>query len=179
MNLFEIIKKNASVMAALIGIIASLISAIILFTTGKLTSIKIGDLQIEAPSPPLSVAVPEKIEKELNSIKSQLSNITKLPKDVAITLGINNLRDKVKDLEKQINTINEAIMQSPEKALNIPMLRKDVNALKLQYENTTKSLEREIRSAYEIIKWVLGTILLGILGIAASVFIAVREKKNA
>ena len=48
-------------------------------------------------------------------------------------------------------------MQSPENALSVPMLRKDVDALKLQNEHTAKSLEREIGSAYEIIKWVLGT----------------------
>ena len=178
MSINVTIRKNASIMAAVIGVVASLIAATILFTMGKVSSIKIGDLQIDAPPPALSVGVPEKVEKELNSIKSQLANITKVPKDVAVALEITNLKDQVKDLESQIKIINEAIMQSPEKALNIPMLRKDVDALKLQYENATKSLEREIGSAYGIIKWVLGTIVFGILGIAASVFIAVREKKS-
>lgn len=173
------IQRNASIMAALIGVITSLIAATILFTTGKVTSIKIGDLRIDAPQPTMSVAVTEEIENEINAIKNQIKSLTIIPKEAAVASEIQVIKVAVKNLEEQINIINKAIIQSPEKALSIPMLRKDVDALKLQNEHTAKSLEREIGSAYEIIKWVLGTIVLGILGISASVFVATREKKNA
>ncbi len=173
------IQRNASIVAMLIGVITSLVVATILFTTGKVTSIKFGDLQIEAPRPAMTIAVTAAVENQINAIKEQIKVLTVIPKESAMASEIQAIKVSIKKLEVQVNVINKAIMQSPEKALSIPMLRKDVDALKLQNEHTAKSLEREIGSAYEIIKWVLGTIVLGILGISASVFVATREKKNS
>jgi len=72
--------------------------------------------------------------------------------------------------------INKAIMQSPEKALEIPILKRDIESLHQQYEGTTQALEREITRAYDTIKWVIGTIILSILGLAGSVILKAKEE---
>ena len=54
-----------------------------------------------------------------------------------------------------------------------------MTSLQAQYENATKSLEREIERAYDTMKWVIGTIVLGILGLAASILLKGRGDNGA
>jgi hypothetical protein len=152
-----------------VSVIASLMAATVLFTTEKISSIKIGDLAIEAVQPKLIGGTPTEITDEISAIKLQQEALSKLPADVPVSSKIEQIELKINAIAKDVEVINKAIMASPEKALKIPLLRRDFTALQQKYENATKALEKDIEQAYDTMRSVIGTIVVGILGIAASV----------
>ena len=94
MDIFELTKKNASVVAALIGVITSLVAATILLTMGKVTSTKIGDFAIEAPRPAITTVATENIEKEISAIKAQIATLTTIPKEVAVASELQSVKKR-------------------------------------------------------------------------------------
>lgn len=164
---------------ALLAAIAALFSGFLTATFDKATKIGIGDVGVQ-------MAIEKKqlysehinaIETEIDSIKKQLEAFNNIPEKSAVSMRLAKLEENVSKLSSEISGLNGVIMQSPQKALEMPMLRRDVTALKAQYESDTRSLQREIERAYDTMKWVMGTIVLGILGLAASIM--VKGKNNA
>lgn len=133
--------------------------------------VKFEGLEIVISDEQITVSNADKIQRDIESLKNQITSITAIPKDLAVSAKLQDIEIKLNDISSQVVTINNAIMQSPEKALEIPMLKRDIVALQNQYKVSTRALEREIGRAYDTIKWVLGTIVFGILGLAASVLL--------
>jgi predicted RNase H-like nuclease (RuvC/YqgF family) len=175
------IKKSwldrAGIGAALLGVSASLIAGIMTFTAGKLTKVEITGIELAMPPKKSTLATQiAKVDNEVSILKTQVAELTAIPESVAVSSKLKELEAKVAAVDEKLGSINKAIMSSPEKALELPMLRRDILALQNQYENGTRSLEREINRAYDTIKWVIGTIVLGVLGLAASVFLRGRKE---
>lgn len=163
--------EKASLWAATVGVVATLVGATSTFFL-QATNIESAGIEFQL-EPTEIVGSPQysDLANELELIKDQFSTITAIPEDTAVASKLAELESRLDKLAQNIKTINKAIMQSPEKALEIPMLKRDVQALQNQYKASTEALEREITRAYDTIKWVIGTIVLGIIGLAASVFL--------
>ena len=163
----------ASFWSAFVGVVMSIMAAMIAFYS--LITIDENSLRFEDINPPISsTASFIELQTKIESINSRLEAISSIPEDVVISAKLAEIEVQLKDLSKQVTVINKAILQSPEKALEIPILKKDIESLQRQYIGTTQALEREMVRAYDTIKWVIGTIILSILGVAASVFLKAK-----
>jgi len=164
--------EKASMWAALGSAIASIIGGVIAFTFEKSVGIDISE-------PRLTVSQKEtpELTKQIEELKNQFAALKSIPTESKIAAQLSEFESKLIILDSEVKVINKAILQSPEKALEIPMLKKDIATLQKQYENSTALLEREMSRAYETVKWVIGTIVLGILGLAASVFLKDEANK--
>ncbi len=171
MSVTKNIWDKASMGAAVLGAVASVIAGMLTFTFDKGAEISISE-----PSLVVSQKYTPELTQKVEDLGKQLAALKSIPKESKISAQLSQFETKLKRLDSEVKVINKAILQSPEKALEIPMLRRDIVSLQKQYESSTKSLEREISRAYDTVKWVIGTIVLGILGIAASVFL--REQSN-
>ncbi len=114
------------------------------------------------------------ITKENLKLQEQLTNLQELlyenslqfdsvqlwaMKKTADTLFIDSLNNKTLiRLENKISMLENIIMESPEKSLSIPLLRKELNMQKLQMESTTKMLEDKIDTVVDLNRWILGLI---------------------
>lgn len=155
--------------AAIISLIAGLVAGLITFTSTKVI-VPPGDVSILFHDQVGQQQI-NKIQNEVSIIKAQVAQLTAVPQSVSVSAKLRELDAKVSSINNKLEAMNKTIMASPEKALEIPMLRRDILALQRQYENATTSLEREITRAYDTIKWVVGTIVLGIIALVASVFL--------
>jgi predicted RNase H-like nuclease (RuvC/YqgF family) len=138
MSVTKSIWDKASMGAAVLGAIASLIAGILTFTLDKFVEIKISESNLivsQRESPELA--------KQVDELKIQLAALKSIPKESKISAQLSEFSSKLNRLDSEVKIINKAIMQSPEKALSIPMLRRDIASLKKQYESSTKSLERD------------------------------------
>lgn len=166
--------ERTSTVAAVIATLSGLIAGALTYT--KLTKIDVGGIRVAIPTP--ESAVSRKIADlvdDVSVLKVQVAELTKVPQSVAVSAKLQELDAKLTALDAKMIALHNAIMASPEKALEVPMLRRDLLALQNQYESATRSLEREITRAYDTIKWVIGTIVLGILGLAAGVFLRGKQ----
>ncbi len=169
MNIKKSWLDKASVAAAMLSLVAAMIAGAITFITKKFP---IDTLELAiTPQEQVGRQQITKLENEMSILKAQVAELTTVPQSVKVSTRLKELDVKVSSIDEKLNALNKAIMASPEKALEIPMLRRDVLALQKQYENATMSLEREITRAYDTIKWVVGTIVLGIIGLVVSLFL--------
>lgn len=167
---------RASVIVTLGAAIAGVVAGVITFSAEEVRKIEVVDVEfaVRPKESALSQQI-ENVHKEVSLLKVQVAELTKVPESVAISAKLHELDAKVAAVDEQLSALNKTIMASPEKALEVPMLRRDILAIQRQYESVTKSLEREITRAYDTIKWVIGTIVLGILGLAAGVFLRGKQ----
>ncbi len=169
MNIKQSWFDKASMAAAIVSLVAGVIAGSITFTSKKLL---IPPVELAMTSQEQAVRQQiTKVQSEISILKAHVTGLTTVPQSVKISAKLKELDAKISLIDDKLDVLNKAIMASPEKALEIPMLRRDVLALQKQYENATTSLEREITRAYDTIKWVVGTIVLGIIGLVASVFL--------
>ncbi|EHK7543265.1 hypothetical protein ICR46_003605 [Vibrio cholerae] len=173
MSILESFWSRASTYSALLAVLMSVLAGVLTFTVDKSIPKKEIDL---VQNSILIAQTKSELESELAVLKAQLGELTKVPENVSISSTLTEFERKLNSLEKQVTAINSVILESPEKAIEIPMLKRDIKSMQERYESSIDSLEREIARAYETITWVIGTILLGILGLAASVLF--REQRD-
>ena len=73
-------------------------------------------------------------------------------------------------IDSQFQALQQAIGNSPLKALELPLLRRDLDNVKASNQATANSLRGDIDRQYDLMKWVLGTLVLGVAGILATVY---------
>ena len=100
---------------------------------------------------PSRLVTPE-LTKKIEELKNQFATLKSIPTESKIAAQLSEFESKLNILDSEVKVINKAILQSPEKALEIPMLKKDIATLQKQYENSTALLEREMSRAYETVK---------------------------
>jgi hypothetical protein len=96
-----------------------------------------------------------------------------------ITLVQHNLdaqKDQLKDLRSNIDSLRKAIESSPEKAVTIPLLTKDLDDFKTSSQHDIDSLRAEMLRGYELNKWLIGLMLAAVFGI---VFKGILESRTS
>lgn len=82
---------------------------------------------------------------------------------------------KVDDIQKKISTLNNILGNSPEKAMALPLIKKDMESLstslKVMSDYSDKQLERFITLFY----WIIGVLAAGIISIAAGLYFGLKK----
>ena len=105
--------------------------------------------------------------------------VDEITKATPATLRVARLSTELDSLQAQMMQLDDAIGQSPEKALAIPLLKKDVEDFKDTYRHDMDSTQGEINRVYDQNKWFIGlmfTLALGILGLTVTNFLQVRKQ---
>lgn len=123
--------------------------------------------KVKPPTPLESIRY-DQIKTELSSLKSQVEALKP-----STSSGIANLESgSVAKLEARLSALEAAILDNPEKALSLPLVRKDLNEISKREAEYRTSLKSEIDRLYEQQKWMLGgigTVLLAVAGGAISI----------
>ena len=80
-----------------------------------------------------------------------------------------------------MKSIQAALGSDLERSLSVPLLRKDLEQLKTQLNERTTAASKEIDRIYDQNKWFLGlmgTMALGLLGLAVSNFLQSRNENG-
>lgn len=88
------------------------------------------------------------------------------------------LATQVDGLRAEVKQLTDAVGQSPEKALAVPLLRKDMDNLREGYRHDLDATQSEMNRVYDLTKWFLGTVVtmaLALLGLAVSNFLQLRR----
>jgi hypothetical protein len=72
-------------------------------------------------------------------------------------------------------------MNSPEKALSVPLLRQDLENMKISYHSDGVEYTRQIDRVYDQNKWFIGlmfSMALGLIGLAISNFLQIKRRNE-
>ncbi|WP_372363847.1 hypothetical protein ACCQ07_05260 [Xanthomonas sp. NCPPB 3583] len=94
-----------------------------------------------------------------------------------------SIKNSQTDLNERMQKLESTILENPEKALAIPLLRRDLDAARASNELQRMVFREEIDRLYGLLKWIsglLGTVLLGVVGWATNTLIqSLRAPKAA
>ena len=170
-KLLETIAKGAPIAT----MIAVTLGASMTFFAGKQLDLKIND---DVKSIVIDTGYSKgrlvDLESQIEQIKAQLEGIKELPSDLPVSSKIKEIEAKIDSVNTKLDGLNKAILESPEKALALPLLRRDMDSLQKQYVSAVNNLEEEVSRAYDIFKWVTGTMFLGVISLAVGVFVKPR-----
>ena len=109
--------------------------------------------------------------------QSPASNDYKLAQQITLMQhDLNTQKDELTALQSHINALTRAIESSPEKAVTIPLLTKDLDDFKSSSQHDIESLRAEMLRGYELNKWLIGLMLAAVFGI---VFKGVLESRSS
>lgn len=104
-------------------------------------------------------------------VQKLLDQMSSLPTGSRASLEISKLRSDSAQLQAQITALNAAILDSPEKAVSLPLLRKDIENLKTSRETELANIHNEVSRLYDLNKWVIGLMFaffVSLLGLAVA-----------
>jgi hypothetical protein len=114
------------------------------------------------------------LSAQLDALHSQLSAIT-TPSDTSqLAAQLDRIDSSLSDLEARIARLETAISNNPAKALEVPLLRRDLDNLQHTQDIRFTALEHSVAQVYDINKWLLGAVTVTILATAASAFFRPR-----
>lgn len=120
------------------------------------------------------------LERDLAMAMNELARLKILPNNTSLPGGdasseddANNLLASVAEvrelgynLDERLGRLEGAILQNPEKALSVPLLRRDLDNLERSYASGVESLRAEVERIYGVAKWFGGLILAMVIGVA-------------
>ncbi|MDH1260365.1 hypothetical protein N5C62_22105 [Pseudomonas atacamensis] len=158
----KFLKGSVIVSVMTVGSLSFFLSLTEFFDTKKQSS----DLVKIFSTPRKLDSVSEQRIKEINSEMSALNTLLKSMKDSEVPVNVDfaKLESQVGELNSRLTTLENAISSNPEKALIVPMLRKDHEALAKQFNDSLVSSKLD----YDRL-WSMLMLLLTSLGAAVVV----------
>jgi len=120
----------------------------------------------------------EHLKSELNETKNLNIKLSKIQENQT---AIKNENTQFVKLQKDVETLNQVILNSPEKAISIPILKMEMENQKEQNEKEIKSIKDDISRVYDMSKWIIGlvfTMLVSIIVLNISNLFAKNNKKE-
>ena len=169
-----------------IALIAGMATAIAAFV-GFLETNR-NELELTIPSRSVELSINEKnellsvaskysnLKNEFDSIVSELSSQSSLPPEFEIRILFESLDRRISKLESDldiVDVIESAIMESPERAMSIPILRRDIDSISDLQAAAINTYKEEVNRIYDLNKWFLGlmgTMAIGVIGLAIGNF---------
>ena len=121
------------------------------------------------------------LRRQIEQVGKQLDTVAQLPPAEKLVVQVGQLRADLDSVKKSVESVNSAIIESPEKALALPLLRRDVEALRNSQASEILSLRGELGRLYDLDKWLIGLmggVSMGLLGLGAANLLQVRRSEG-
>ncbi len=164
--------KNISLFSKIIrGIFISIILAVLLIFSYVFILSNSGVGEKNAAVKLEIIDTNKDIRERLEVIEDEISDLKQVNNDLTKTKGNSKLKSKILLLELNISKLNNVILEKPEKAYAVTSLKKDIESLRKETEKETNSLSRELYNTFEVIKWVMGGVVMVVILLALSFFL--------
>ena len=115
-----------------------------------------------------SSAKMQELENQITKLKYELISSKNIIDSLNITKvhgNTFNLNLEVANLKRQIESLNKVILDNPEKAISVPLLKIEIQNQKDQNEKEIKSIKDDIARVYDINKWIIGLVFTMLVSI--------------
>ncbi|HEY1979334.1 MAG TPA: hypothetical protein VGH13_04545 [Xanthobacteraceae bacterium] len=136
----------------------------------------------QAKIDPVNAAV-AKIEKrfsELNEqvdkVDSALGRLEKLPTDADSRAIVATFNDRISSAENRLKTIEDLVVQDPQKSLSIVLIKRDLENLQKSLDEKTAAENAGIERLYNMFGWSIGAL---IFAVAAQLIAGVLSRQKA
>ena len=167
--------ETTRVLPVVLSIVVITISILVfqLLQSGALKTIEIQPGTLIIPENPELVRRVESLEEKINSISTTLTSASNVQLS---NIKIESLDKQLQEISSGIKSLRGIIIESPEKALAIPLLRKEMDDLQNKQIALAASTKNQIDRIYDFSKWFLGLMITLAIGLVTMGF--VRKPKG-
>ena len=140
----------------------------------RLSEIKIDPIKIEA----LNKVAMEDIQSIQTRVSTLERSLRDLPEDKLAGLEKAQLNESIQTLNQKVDRLGDIILESPEKALAIPLIRKEVEELNDKQRALAISVEGQIDRIYDFSKWFFGLMITLAIGLVTMGFVRRPRELN-
>ena len=170
-------------------------SKLILYFVTVLLSVVVGFYTLFLGRPPRRVDVPlnteqvarisalvgriSSLEAQLTATRTQFSKPPSLPPEAMVPAELKKLQSTVDDLNGRLVKLEGAILATPAKALEIPLLQRDLENVKTSQQSMMAAVKDGVDRVYDLNKWLLGAMAVSVISLAAASFLKGKEPTKA
>lgn len=160
--------KRSSISEAANGVaaVAALTAGVAFFVTTRLET-RSADSASAAEVARIS-AINDQLAARISGLQRRLDvsrdDVT-LPKDAA---DLKPLIARMTEIEYRQARIEKAISNDPARALEIPLLRRDIDGLKEANGQAIGAVKASVDQVYDLSKWLFGALVIGVFSLAVS-----------
>ncbi len=106
-------------------------------------------------------------------MNQKLDLISEVPESHGWKIQASDLTNQTQEIKASLQALENALTVNPEKALAVPILRKDLDNVEKSLRSELQQTRNEINRMYDLNKWFIGlmfTMAVSVLGIAISSF---------
>jgi hypothetical protein len=103
--------------------------------------------------------------------ESQVDKLSVLPEEVKVLVEIKKISEQLSRVDKRLFDLERYLLASPDKALALPLISKEVENLSSSVKSERVNTQTEIARIYDQNKWFIGlmfTMAISVLGLAIS-----------
>jgi cell division protein FtsL len=182
-SLSDSIKRYSELILTIIPAIVGLIVAVYAFISAESgTNNRKESLQLDEQFNDLRLAVTQQmtnqdeLSRKIQKIENTISSLSSIPKEDVLYLQIQQLTNGVTELKSREDKIEAVILNNPSKALEMPLIERDVENIKTAEQTNFASMKDSVDRIYDLNKWLLGAMAVGILTLAISNFLKSTDK---
>lgn len=179
MKISEWLSRFKSEWLAILGALMSVVAAILSFGLFSFFEKPISPLPSDQPT---SIPVDQRLQEitqRIDQLAAQLESLAKMPPEANANIKLQAMDTTLTDLKTRQSKIEEVILSNPAKAIELPLLRKDLDSLKDAQQQGVTAIKQGVDQVYDLNKWLLGAMAVSIVTLAISNLIKSREKENS
>ena len=118
----------------------------------------------------------KEVNIQLDEMKKLITTVAQLPSDDKLYIQLEQLNSSVSELKSREDKLEAVILANPTKALEMPLLQRDLENIKLSEQSNSSVLKDSVDRIYDLNKWLLGAISISLITLAVANFFKPKEK---
>jgi septal ring factor EnvC (AmiA/AmiB activator) len=109
--------------------------------------------------------------QEIDQLTAQVDRLSRPSQASRLAATIDGIQRKLKQTRQSVTDLGSAVLDNPAKAVRVTLLQRDLKNQAAQHTDQLQAVRADIDRQYDLMKWVIGTLALGIVGMLLTVIV--------
>jgi TolA-binding protein len=106
------------------------------------------------------------LSSQVAALKKAQAEIVRLPAADRVQIQNTAIVERMAEVERRQQRLEQAILNSPEKALTMPLMRRDIENMREANAQSVSAIKQNVDQIYDLTKWLLGALTVGVMSLA-------------
>lgn len=115
------------------------------------------------------------LQREVRQIQDAQDALTHGSPNERDSAKIADIRVRLDDISKRQAVLERAILNSPEKAIALPLLKRDIESVRDNNNQALLSIKASVDQVYDLSKWLFGTVVLTVISVLVTAYFSRKD----
>jgi len=117
-------------------------------------------------------------DERIKQLEDSISLYNHSNKTTKVHSDFESIKAELHNLKQDLKKVDEIVIENPEKALSLPLLRRDIQSLKDEVGKNSLNQKEEIARVYDMNKWIIGLVFSMIVSIVILNISSINKAKK-